>query len=112
MTASGNKLFWRWTVIYFAVAGFYALAGDAVWETLRGVLPDRVVGVLFFLCGPIISTDFIHFFSPWPFIFETLVVLLLLSFYVRTAHLRYLVLLSGVWLVSLEIHSELMGRLA
>lgn len=105
-------MFLRWTVIYFVVAGFYALASDTVWEAMRGVLPDRIMAGLFFLCGPIISTDFIHFFSPWPFIFETLVVLLLLSFYAQTAQLRYLVLLSGVWLASLEIHSQLMGRLA
>ena len=112
MAASGNRVFWRWSIIYFAVAGFYALASDTVWETMRGVLPDRIMAGLFFLCGPIISTDFIHFFSPWPFIFETLVVLLLLSVYAQTTQLRYLALLSGVWLASLEIHSQLMGRLA
>ena len=112
MAASGNRVFWRWTVIYFAVAGFYALASDTVWEIMRGVLPDRIMACLFFLCGPIVSTDFIHFFSAWPFIIETLVVLLLLSVYAQTAHLRYLVLLCGVWLASLEIHSQLMGRLA
>lgn len=112
MGASGTRLFWRLTVIYFAVAGFYVFASDAVWEALRSVLPDQIMGGLFILCGPIVSTDFIHFFSAWPFIFETLVVLLLLSIYARTAHLRYLVMLSAVWFLSLEIHSGLMGRLA
>lgn len=105
-------MFWRWTVIYFATAGFYAFASDAIWEALRSVLPDRIMGALFTLCGPIVSTDFIHFFSAWPFIFETLVVLLLLSLYAQTAQLRYLVMLSAVWLLSLQIHSDLMGRLA
>lgn len=105
-------MFWRWTTVYFIVAGFYAFTGDAVWEAIRGVLPDFLVGWFFFLCGPIVSTDFIHFFSVWPFILETLVVLLLLSIYLRTTHLRYLVLIGGVWIFSLQTHAELMGRLA
>lgn len=112
MGASGNRVFWRWAAIYFVAAAFYALTSDALWETLRRVLSDQVVGGLFILLGPILSTDFIHFFSAWPFAIETIVVLALLSCYAHTSRMRYLILLVGVWFVSLEVYGGLMGRFA
>ncbi len=112
MGASGNRVFWRWAAIYFVVAVFYTFTPDAVWETMRRVLSDQVVGGLYILLGPIVSTDFIHFFSAWPFVIETIVVLLILSCYSHKLQVRYLILLSGVWLLSLALYSGLMGRFA
>lgn len=105
-------MFWRWAAIYIVVAVFYMSTPDAFWETMRRLLTDQVVGGIFILFGPIVSTDFIHFFSAWPFVIETFVVLVLLSCYAYTSQARYLILLVGVWIVSLELYGGLMGRFA
>lgn len=104
--------FWRMTAVYAFASIVYGFASEGFWEQLRLVVPGFLMTAFYVALGPIVSLDFVEPFSIWPYVFETLVALLLFSTYSQTSKKRYLFLLGGLWILSLKAHAFLMGGLS